>query len=56
MHILGFPEYTLIVNNILMYTLKPSYLHAQSFRMILPILIVAPSEKRGRGVFAGENI
>ncbi len=56
MHILGFPEYTLIVNNILMYTLKPSYLHGQSLLMILPILIVAPSEKRGRGVFAGENI
>jgi len=32
------------------------YLRAQSSIMILPILVVAPSDKRGRGVFAAENI
>ena len=32
------------------------YLRAESIVMILPILVVAPSDKRGRGVFASQKI
>ena len=32
------------------------YLHAESIIMILPILVVAPSDKRGRGIFTAKKI
>lgn len=38
------------------YRLFFPYLSTQSSIMILPILVVAPSDKRGRGVFASEKI
>jgi SET domain-containing protein len=38
------------------YSIFKKYLHNESKIMILPILVVAPSDKRGRGVFTTEPI
>ncbi len=37
------------------YSIAP-YLHIESTNMILPVLVIAPSDKGGKGVFASEPI